>query len=280
MVAELGGTRRIIEGKKVIDPFAWLEWPADEVFAWVRDQESRTSAALTSLPGDQAELSGRIRQALSYEMRTVPLGRSAGYLFLCSPPNAERASLWLSSSPGEAGHEILHPACLDQADGMAEIGSLWPSPNGLHAVLAVTHGGRQCTQLVVIAIDADESAAILERLDTPSFAWASWHDDRAFFWSHRVDDAQVLALKDLDGGNAHVEAPCGASAGGMVPIVSDDGAWLVLLTYAPGVPGCQLFAATNAPSPTFVEIGGFASEDLVLAGWRPDGLTLASTFGA
>ncbi len=204
----------------------------------------------------------------------MPLGRRGRYLFLCSPPDAERPSLWLASAPAETGREILHPACLDQPDGLAEIGSIWPSPDGRHAVLAVTHGGRQRTQLVVIALRADGPATILERLDTPSFAWASWHDENSFFWTRRVEDIQVLGLRTVAGNNSSIEVPCDTKGAGIVPIVSDDGNWLVLLTYSPGVPGCRLFAAVNSPAPNFIEINGFDSEDLNLAGWRSDGLVL------
>lgn len=187
----------------------------------------------------------------------MPQGQRGRYLFLCS----------------------LHPACLDQPDGLAEIGNIWPSPDGCHAVLAVTHGGRQRTQLVVIALQADGPATILERLDTPSFAWASWHDEKSFFWTRRVKDIQMLALRSVEGVNSGIASPCDTAGAGMVPIVSDDGNWLVLLTYSPGVPGCRLFAAVNSSAPDFVEIDGFDSEDLNLAGWQSDGFVLVPWSG-
>ena len=271
---------RIIDNGNVFDPFVWLETESDESLAWLSRQATQTSQVLLSLPGDQTDLAARIRRALSIESRTVPLGRNGRYLFLCSPPGAERASLWLAKAPGETGHEILHPAILDQAEGMAEICDIWPSPDACHAVLAVTHGGRQSTQLVVISLPKTGSAIVLERLDTPSFAWAGWHDDGSFFWSHRVDDAQVLALRTIGCGTVPVAIPCDTTGAGAVPMVSEDGAWLVLLLYSPGIPGCRLFAAINSPTPDFCEISGFDSENLALAGWWQEGLVLVPCSGA
>ncbi|HSV29786.1 MAG TPA: prolyl oligopeptidase family serine peptidase, partial [Candidatus Omnitrophota bacterium] len=131
----------------------------------------------------------------------------------------------------------------------------------------------------VIALQADGPATILERLDTPSFAWASWRDEKSFFWTRRVEDLQALELRAVEGGSSRIRIPCDTKGAGMAPIVSDDGNWLILLMYSPGVPGCRLFAAINSSAPDFVEIDGFDSEDLNLAGWQSDGLVLVPRNG-
>lgn len=84
----------------------------------------------------------------------------------------------------------------------------------------------------------------------------------------------MLSLRHLSGEETALAAPCETTDAGLVPMVSDDGAWLVIVVFAPGVPGCRLFAALNAPCPTFAEILGVDDEGLGLGGWRGEGLVL------
>lgn len=157
----------------VDEPFDWLEDEGAEAGAWLAAQAHQTTERLASLPGDQRRLAEAIRGALAYETRSVPIGCTGRYLFLNSPADAERPSLWLAGDPAAEGREILHPQRLDGEGGLAATGDLWPSPDGCHAVLAVTHGGRQRTQLVLIAIAAEGPAIVLDSLETPASAWAA-----------------------------------------------------------------------------------------------------------
>ncbi|HLO75767.1 MAG TPA: hypothetical protein VK196_04855, partial [Magnetospirillum sp.] len=264
----------VIVAGEVHDPLDWLEHDDASTLAWRQDQAEQAIGWLSSIPCDSAWLRDEIRSALAYPTRAVPVGKAGRYFFLCSPAGADRASLWQSCSPAEDGREIAHPAVFDRADGKAEFRAVWPSFDGGKVIVAVTFGGRQSTQLVVLGIDDGAGATVLECLDTPAFAWAVWHDDRSFFWSRRVDGRQLLSRRTLDGDDAPVALPCDTAQAGVVPFVSEDGAWLVVLTYAPGVAGSRLFAAVNRPDPVFAELDGFQRDGIAIGWWSGNGLVL------
>lgn len=274
---KLGGLP-VIQSGVVIDPCAWLEGSSEAAMAWREEEAKRASCALSDAP-PLAALVDRIRSALSYETRTVPIGRSGRYFFLCSPEGAERLSLWVSAGPADNGQQIADPTEFDQPDCLAEFGSFWPSFDGQHVVLAVTRGGRQGTQLVLLRVDDSVAVSVIDALDTPTFAWAVWHDNNSFFWSRRVGDVQVLSHRTLDGREAHVPMSVDATKAGIVPMVSEDRQWLLVLTFIPGQPGCRLHAAVNDANPSLIEVEGFNRDGLVLAWWTKQGFLFVTSTG-
>jgi prolyl oligopeptidase PreP (S9A serine peptidase family) len=68
-----------------------------------------------------------------------------------------------------------------------------------------------------------------------------------------------------------IDLPCPASSA-IVPVVSDDGQWLIVAAFDQGSPGCRVLASANNGS--FTEVEELRCEELGLGWWRPEGPVL------
>lgn len=261
------------------DRFKWLEEDSDRVRTWLADQRRLTTDALAALPGSLDAIRDAGMRDRGHGWSSVPLGRGGRWFFHSRPQGADRVAVHLGRTMLDPGRPILSPDRFDDPRGLASIGAIYPSPDGRHLIASVFRGGRQATELVLLSVPEDGPATVLGRLDTPTAAFAVWHDETSYFCSREADGRALLSLHQLDGGETHLPFPCDTTGARLVPITSDDGAWLLVTLHAPHLSSPRLFVAANAPTPAFHEVFGPDVRRLRMAWWGPRGPLLVVRAG-
>ena len=134
-------------GTKVVDPYRYMENLDDpEVQAWMKAQNDRTQAVLTSIPGRE-QLLARI-QALDQSVPQVGAQRLPGGLYLCLKLLAAENAAKLYLRKGLSGQERLladpekiNLAPADQGKGKNVISGWAVSSDGKYIALGVVPGG-------------------------------------------------------------------------------------------------------------------------------------------
>ncbi len=253
---------------KLVDPLAWLEGDGPEVRSWLADQRRRADEFLAGLPGYADAVRDACRKDRAQAWSSVPLDRGGYWFFHARPEGAERVALHVSTAMLDIGRPLLRPEDFDDHRGPASLGAHYPSPDGRHLIASVQRGGSEATELVLVSVP---EGVILDRMDTPSAAFAVWHDGASFFISRDEGGRTTLALRQLDGGETGLSFPADTVGVRLVPITSDDLRWLFVSLHAPGLPGPRIFLAANTAAPTFHEITTLDTARLRMAWWGPRG---------
>lgn len=267
-----------IDAEGIIDPLVWLERNDFRTLEWLGIQNQRAHSWLSGLP-----TSTYLPQFAGYDgassRQRVPLGRGGRYFFLQPCGAKERDSLWMADGWVDDGVEIISPARFDSGGELAEFAAFWPSPSGSHILIAVCRGGRQAAELAVVDFESRGEAHVIERLPTPAPIWAAWRDRETYFFARRINGAQALTLRTLDGVERPVSLPCDTKGANVVPITREDGTALIVFVYGPENPDGRVLVAYDTRCPVFHEIPGIVGVDLRFGGWGRNGPLLVVCSG-
>jgi len=244
-----------IHGKKVKDPYRWLEddvRTSPEVRAWVEAQNKVTFGYLAQIPGRDA-IERRLTQLWNYERFTPPAIRAGRYYYFKNDGLQNQSVLYVADSLDGAPRIVLDPNSWS-VDGTVALSGLAASDDGRYLAYARSAAGSDWQEWFVR--DLANGQDLGDHLRWTKFTNAAWTPDgKGFFYSrfdepvagdefkalntnqkvfyHRVGSAQaddVLVYERPD-----------QPQWGFAPTVSEDGRYLVLSSYVGTDPRNRVF---------------------------------------
>ncbi|MFC7327273.1 prolyl oligopeptidase family serine peptidase [Marinactinospora rubrisoli] len=201
--AEGGGAAvEILHGRRVPDPFRWLEEPdSPATAAWLAEREREFAAAARSWPL-RTRLAEDIRTHLRTDLWSPPEIRDGTVFSTLRPADGEHPRL-LALSPSASGERtVFDPAVFDPT-GRTTLDAWEPSPDGRLVAVQTSRDGTERGSLRVL--DARSGLPVEEPLHGLRYTHVAWlpassppafyyvrrddHDGRRGVWLHRVHGA-------------------------------------------------------------------------------------------
>lgn len=221
-----------VNGVSVPDPYRWLENSDDSgVLAWTVLEGDLTRSQLDR--PDREGLRKRLAELYDYGRAWGHVRRGAALFFWKNDGLSAQSSFCVKADAKAEPRVLIDPSLLSE-NGTASVASALPSPDGKWVAYAVSRPGSEFQELSVRDVKAGrDTPDRLLRLKLPELAWSK--DGRGFYYAnhpagpeggpgprvlfHRLGEPQekdkaVFEAKDR---TAIVR-----------PLVSEDGAWLVV----------------------------------------------------
>jgi prolyl oligopeptidase len=224
-------------GKKIPDPFRWLEDPdSAETKAWVLEQASFTEAHLATMPM-RGWFKERITKLWDYPKTGIPAVENGVLFYAVNSGLQKQAPVYMKKGTG-AEKLVVDPNALS-ADGSLALAQWAPSPDAKLFAYALSEGGADWIDIHVKNLETGKDVS--EVIKWARFTGISWtKDSKGFFYSrypevadklraelknqtiyyHRVGTPQSEDVKVY----ARPDEPSWFVSGG----VSDDGRWLFI----------------------------------------------------
>jgi prolyl oligopeptidase len=173
--AERADTADELHGRRIPDPYRWLEDPADtRTVSWSDAQDALARQWLDGLPG-RSSLAGRLRSLLSAGSVSSPLWRSNRAFFTRRGADQEHPVLYVREYDGHADAPVervlLDVTELDPS-GLTTLDSWSPSWEGDRLAYQVSTGGDEESALYVLDVRTGERLeGPIDRCRYSSIAW-------------------------------------------------------------------------------------------------------------
>lgn len=231
-------------GERIADPYRWLENDVRsdrEVAAWVEAQNELTDAYLATLPGREA-FKARIKQLFDFERFGVPIHKGGRYFYSHNTGLQNQAVLWVRDSMNGPGRVLIDPNGWAK-DGATALAEWVPSEDGKLLVYGIQDGGSDWRTIKVLDVATGKTLDDeVKWMKFSNLAWAK--DGSGFYYSRFPEPAQGQAFQQLNENQAiyfhRIGTPQSADAliyatpetskRGHFAQVTDDGAWLVIIT--------------------------------------------------
>lgn len=172
-----------LHGRRIPDPYRWLEDPADpRTQAWSAEQDELARSWLDSLPGRETAAE-QIRSLLSAGSVSAPVWRAGRAFFMRREPGQEFAVLHVCEPDGTE-RPLLDVTELDPS-GLTTLDSWSPSLEGERLAYQISVGGDEESKLYVLDVTSGE---ILEGpIDRCRYSTISWlPGGEEFFYVRRL----------------------------------------------------------------------------------------------
>jgi prolyl oligopeptidase len=169
-------------GKKVTDPYRWMETPSPELDNWARAQNAYTRAALARIPGRDALLAhlNDITGHLTVVTSLTPVGHRL--FFLRRAPGDDLPKLVLHDLDANADRELVDPNKLTDNGHHISVDQFQPSQDGRYVAIGIAPSGSE--EDVLHIVDAETARVLPDTIDRARFASPSWlPDGRSFFYN-------------------------------------------------------------------------------------------------
>lgn len=177
-------------GVDVVDPYRWLEDPADpEAQAWIKAQARHADEVLQALPERDAIL--HELQALG--QTTTFIGglqrRGERLFYLRYVPGADAADLVTRTRIDDEPRVVFDPAAIGDEDARWSIGMYAASPDGRHVLVLVAPGGNEAyeTRVIETATGRDLGIRITRTYGDDAYV-PQWLPDGSGFLYFRLRD--------------------------------------------------------------------------------------------
>ena len=168
-----------LAGRRVSDPYRWMEEDTPALRTWVLAQHEYTTARLSSLPAREG-----IRRRLEELMRTPAMGAvtKAGkrYFFRKRSREQELAALYCRDAPDGEPRLLLDPNKLS-SDRTTTLADTHPSPDGSLIAYRLSSSGSSCMSLYVMDVASKEVLPDFIPGDVNPVAH-SWHTKNRVAW--------------------------------------------------------------------------------------------------
>ena len=159
-----------LHGRRVADPYRWLEDPADpRTVAWSEAQDELADRLLFALPG-RDRLRERLTTLLQAGAVSAPVWRGGRAFFTRREPGQEHAAL-LVTSPDGAERVLVDPGTLDPA-GTTTLDAWAPSIEGDRLAYQLSTGGDEESRLYVL--DVRTGAVLDGPIDRCRYSPVAW----------------------------------------------------------------------------------------------------------
>ncbi len=229
-----------VGGKKLADPFRWLEDASQpDVQTWMKQQDDFTRAVLAKLPGRE-DIAARLKQLLYYDAIGAPEHRKGRYFYTRKHVDKEKSIVYWKQ--GEKGTEnVLFDPNAWSTDGSKGLGGWWPSYDGTYCAYSVkeNNSDETTTRILDIATGKD----LPDLITGTKYSGPSWTPDAKGFyytWVPPVGGKVTIADRPgfaevryhalgTDAAKDPVIHPATGSAETFIGgSVSEDGHWLVV----------------------------------------------------
>ena len=232
-------------GVDVTDPYRWLERDireSSEVKRWVNRQNAVTFAYLESIP-ERQQIKDRLTELWDFERYGTPTKEGGRYFFSYNNGLQNQDVVYVQSSLQADAELILDPNEWSD-DGTVALAAYYPSPDGKHLAYLVQDGGTDWRTARVV--DIENKTTLEDRLEWLKFTSLSWaRDGSGFYYSRypKTDDADKFQSLNMNqavyfhrlGASQQQDSLAYATPEnpdwGHFPIVTDDGAFLVITTW-------------------------------------------------
>jgi prolyl oligopeptidase len=243
-----------IHGRRVADPYRWLEDAADpRTASWEAAQEELLETAKKSWPATD-HFSTRLEQLLAAGEVSVPVWRGGRRFFTRRVPGQEHAVL-LTAGPDGAERTLLDPMLLDPA-GTTVLDGWSPSVEGDRLAYMVSEAGTE--ESVLYLLDVATGARIdgpITRTKLSPVAWLPGGE--AFYYVRKLAPELVPADEhqyhrrvllhrvgtDADADDVEVFGADHPKTNYHFPAVTRDGRWLTVSTSPGTAPRNELWIA-------------------------------------
>ena len=168
-------------GKKVTDPYRWMEEGGREFDGWLKAQADHARAQLDAI-ADHKKWFERIH-SLDLAEPKVPTAVRVGaqYFYLKTDPGGDSKKLCVRAMAGGAERVLVDPETLTKDDRHFAIDYFAPSPDGKHVAYGLSSGGSE--QSVLHVFEVESGKLLGEAIDRTNFASVAWrHDGKSFFY--------------------------------------------------------------------------------------------------
>ncbi|NQU34938.1 MAG: S9 family peptidase [Bacteroidetes bacterium] len=168
-------------GKKVNDPYRWLEDDnSEETALWVAEENKVTNAYLDKIPFRPA-LEKRLTEIWNYPKYGVPFNKGDNYFFFKNNGIQNQSVMYIQHGLDGDPEVLLDPNTLSE-DGTVALSSLGISKDGIYLAYGISRGGSDWNEIYVMNIATRE---ILEdHINWVKFSGISWKGDGFFYSSY------------------------------------------------------------------------------------------------
>jgi prolyl oligopeptidase len=179
-----------LHGRRVADPYRWLEDAADpRTLAWTAEQDALTAEILAGLPM-RTEFAARLEELVHAGAVGVPVQRSQRAFSTRRDPGQEHAVLRVREADGSS-RVLVDPMALDPA-GTTTLDAWSPSWEGDRLAYQLSTGGDEESRLYVLDVSTGEVVdGPVDRCRYSPVAWLPGGDE--LFYVRRLAPEQVPA---------------------------------------------------------------------------------------
>lgn len=173
-----------IHGRKVADPYRWLEDDnAAETKAWVAAQNGVTGAFLAGIPQRDA-IRGRLAALWNFERTGIPQEFGGKWFFSHNSGLQNQSVLKVADSLDGEGRLLLDPNTLSK-DGTVALANFAPSEDGKLLGYSISRGGSDWNEILVRDVATGKDTG--DHLKWVKFSGISWAKDGSGFYYSRYD---------------------------------------------------------------------------------------------
>jgi len=180
--ARVDNVTETIFGKKITDPYRWMETDGAALGDWARAQNTYTRAILATIPGRDQLLAhlNDISAKMTIVGSVTPVGHRL--FFLRRAPGDDLSKLIMRDQDSGADRVVLDPNKITQDGHHVSIDQFAPSQDGRYVAVGISPSGSE--EDVLRVIDADSGQMLPDSIDRARFASPSWlPDGRSFFYN-------------------------------------------------------------------------------------------------
>jgi prolyl oligopeptidase len=244
-VTKKGNVVDVLHGVKVADPYRWLEEDvreSKEVAAWVEAENKVTIAYLDTIPA-RKKIAGRLKELWDYPRYSVPFKAGSRYFFSKNDGLQNQAVLHVLDKLDGTPRVLIDPNKLSK-DGTVALGGTSISEDGKYLAYSIADAGSDWTTWRIL--DVDTGKTLDDELKWIKFTNVAWtHDQKGFYYSRFDEPKKGEEFKALNLNQKVFYHRIGEKQSsdelvykqpkepewGFMPTVTDDGKYLVIVTY-------------------------------------------------
>ncbi len=229
-------------GTTVADPYRWLEDDvrvSEDVADWVAAQNEVTFAYLKGIE-ERDTIEARLTELWNYEKFGIP-GKAGGQYFFSRNDGLQNQNVIYRQASLDAEPVLVVDPNSWSEDGTVALADFEVSPDGRFAAMAIQDGGSDWRTVRIL--DIERGAELEDEVRWMKFSPITWAADASGFYYARYpepnqgDEFQSLnhdhqvyfhAVGTAQADDQLVFAAPDHPDWGFAPVVTDDGAWLVI----------------------------------------------------
>lgn len=173
-------------GKKVSDPYRWLEDDdAPETTDWVKRENATTSEYLSQIPFRTA-IRKRLEALWNYERFSPPSKKGGKYYFSKNDGLQNQSVLYVQNDLNVPASVVLDPNQFSD-DGTASLGGMSFSKNGRYLAYEISEGGSDWRTIKVLDLTTKETLS--DEIKWVKFSQIAWFKEGFFYSRYPTPEA-------------------------------------------------------------------------------------------